>query len=170
MQRTPFEHLTILKMGIEDLPEVLAISSSFPINPWTEKMFLEEMANPLSSCFVVKMGRDHNSPIIGFICFREVRDESELLHLCVHPQYRQRGVGKRLMQFYIDFCLQRGIRTFYLEVDPSNRPALHLYKLFSYQSLMVRKNFYPERREGLVMVKETLKSNGTATQWNSFNK
>lgn len=170
MQGILFEHFTILKMTSEDLPEVLAISSSFPLNPWSEKMFLEEMANPLSSCFVAKMGRDPNSSVIGFICFREVLDESELLHLCVHPQYRQKGVGKRLMQFYIDFCLQRGIRTFYLEVDPSNQPALNLYKLFSYQSLKVRKNFYPKRREGLVMVKETLKSDGTATQWNGINK
>ncbi len=140
-------------MELKDLPEVLSISASFPLNPWTEKMFFEEMTNPFSYCFVAKLGRNHDSSVIGFICFRNVGDESELLHLCVHPQYRQQGVGKRLMQFYMDISVQRGIHSFYLEVEPSNQSALHLYKIFSYQPVRVRKDFYQGRREGLVMVR-----------------
>ena len=158
IEKITLDHFTIAKMRSEDLQDVLTISTSFPLVPWTERMFLEEMANPLSYCFVAKLGGNQGSSVIGFICFRNVADESELLHLCVHPQHRQKGVGKRLMQFYVDFCIQRGIHSFYLEVDPSNRPALHLYKGFSYQPLKVRKNFFQGNREGWVMVKETLKS------------
>ncbi len=156
-------HLTIAKMGLDDLPEVVAISASFPLNPWSEKMFLEEMANPLSYCFVAKLGGNPIASTIGVICFRNVEGESELLHLCVHPHHRRKGIGKQLMEFYIDFCSQHGIHSFYLEVEPSNHPALNLYKLFSYQPLGVRKDFYFSKEgsasngggrwDGLVMVR-----------------
>lgn len=152
----PLDRLTIIKMSLEDLPDVLNISASFPLNLWTERMFLEEMANPLSYCFVAKWGSGRDSSVTGFICFRNVGDESELLHLCVHPQHRRQGVGKRLMQFYIDFCIQRGIHSFFLEVDPSNQPALHLYQGLSYKPLKVRKGFYQGRWNGLVMGREIL--------------
>ncbi len=146
----------ILRMGLDDLQEVLSISASYTLNLWTEKMFLEEMNNPTSHCFVAKLKRGNDLSVIGFICFRNLGSETELLHLCVHPKYRRQGVGKRLMQYYMDFCIQRGIRTYYLEVDPSNEPALHLYKGFSYKPLSVRKDFYQGGREGLVMGKEIM--------------
>ena len=52
------------------------------------------------------MKRENGSEpsVIGFICFRNVTEESELLNIGVHPHYRQKGIGKKLMQFYIDFC------------------------------------------------------------------
>ena len=92
--------------------------------------------------------------MLGFICFRNVEDESELLNICVHPQYRQLGIGKRLMQFYIGFSPRKKIRTFYLEVNSSNLPAINLYQSFSYQSLGIRKKFYQGRFDAILMVKK----------------
>jgi len=168
IEKVTLDHFTIAKMSLEDFQEVLTISTSFPLVPWTQRMFLEEMANPLSHCFVAKLERNHGASVIGFICFRNVEDESELLHLCVHPHHRQKGIGKRLMQFYIDFCIQRGIHSFYLEVDPSNQPALHLYKGFSYNLLKVRKNFFQGNQEGWVMVKKTLKNSWHGNSMEGF--
>jgi ribosomal-protein-alanine N-acetyltransferase len=140
-------------MDMKDLDEVLSIEASGSLAPWSKKMFIEEMRNGSAFCFVIKKEDGSEQPMMGFICFRNLAEESELLKICVHPDHRKLGVGKKLMTFYIDFSRQRGIKTFYLEVYPSNHPAIHLYQLFSYQPSGMRKNFYQGKFDALLMTK-----------------
>jgi ribosomal-protein-alanine acetyltransferase len=149
------KRLIIKKMETKDLDEVLDMEASSSLNPWSKNMFIEEMKNPFAFCFIIKMKGIPKHQVKGFICFRNIGDESELLNICVHSQYRQMGIGKKLMQFYIGFCRKMKIKTFYLEVNASNRSAVHLYHLFSYQSLGMRKKFYQGKFDALLMVKKT---------------
>jgi len=147
------EGFAIQRMGLKDLPEVASIAASSFLTTWTEKMFAGEMENPFSHCFVGKTEGALTGQVVGFICFRTIQDESELLNFCVHPQHRRRSIGKRLMQFYIDFCNDKDIKAFYLEVDPSNERALHLYRSFSYEPSGTRKNFYGGKSDALLMAR-----------------
>jgi len=143
----------IQKMTPQDLDDVLSIEMSSSLTPWSLNMFIAEMQNPFAYCFVMK-GKDGSKPsAIGFICFRNVTEESELLNIGVHPHYRQVGLGRKLMQFYTDFCSPLRIKTFYLEVNASNEAAIHLYQHFSYQSFGVRKKFYQGKFDALLMMK-----------------
>jgi ribosomal-protein-alanine N-acetyltransferase len=144
----------IRKMIMQDLDEVLSIAISNSLTPWSKNMFVEEMRNPVAYCFVMVTEEGSKQPVIGFICFRNVEEESELLNICVHQAYRQLGIGKKLMEFYIDFSRRRGSKTFYLEVHPSNHTAIHLYQLFSYQSSGIRKEFYQGKFDALLMMKK----------------
>ena len=139
----------------KDLSEVVAIATSSASNPWSRNMFIGEMLNPLSYCFIIKGKGDSKHFLIGFICFRNIEDESELLNICVHPQYRQLGIGKKLMQFYIGSCNKDKIKTFYLEVDSSNQVAIHLYRLFAYQLTGERKRLYQGKYDALIMTRRT---------------
>ena len=141
-------------MDIKNLDEVLSIEHSASLTPWSKGMFVEEMKHPFTHCFIMKKNDGSEPLLIGFICFRNIGRESELLNIAVHPDYRNLGVGKKMMQYYIDFSRQRGIRTFYLEVHASNLSAIHLYQLFSYQSSGMRKKFYQGKLDALLMKKE----------------
>ena len=145
--------MVIQEMDIQDLDEVFAIEASSSPSPWSRNSFAEEMQNSFAHCFVMKRRNRSEQHVIGFICFRNVIEESELLDLGVHPEYREMGIGKKLMQFYIDFNHRRGIRTFYLEVNVSNQSAIHLYQSFAYQFSGVRKNFYQGKSDALLMTK-----------------
>ena len=145
--------VAIQEMDNEDLGEVLSIETFDPLTPWSRGMFIEEMRNAFSFCFVIKREDGPKQGLIGFICFRNMSEESELLKICVHPDYRQLGVGKNLMKFYIDFSRERGTKTFYLEVFSSNHSAIHLYQSFSYQSSGIRKKFYQGKFDALLMTK-----------------
>ena len=148
-----FGKFRIETMGFQDLDEVLSIGAS-SLNPWSKNMFLEEMKNPLAHCLMMK-GEEHSIfQGVGFICFKNIGDESELLNICVHPEYRQLGFGRHLMQFYFDFCCPYPIRTFYLEVQSSNFPAIHLYQRLSYQTIGMRKKFYQGKYDALLMAKK----------------
>jgi ribosomal-protein-alanine N-acetyltransferase len=149
-----WEKAIIQQMEIKDLDEVLAIETPESLTPWSRNMFIEEMRNPSASCFVMKREGESSEGVIGFICFRNMSVESELLNIGVHPHWRRLGIGRKMMQFYIDFCGRARIKTFYLEVNSSNQSAIDLYHLFSYQSFGRRKNFYQGKFDALLMMKK----------------
>ena len=139
-------------MEIEDVDEVLPIANTSPLNPWSKDMFLGEIAHHLSHCFLICGENDRNKDIpLGFICFRNIGEESELLNICIHPRHCQKGLGKILMEFYIDFCSKKGVKKHYLEVNPQNIPAVHLYQSFDFQPAGKRKNFYQGKDDALFM-------------------
>jgi ribosomal-protein-alanine N-acetyltransferase len=141
-------------METRDLDDVLDMEASSSLNPWSKNMFLKEMKNPFTYCLIIKMKGILKHQVMGFICFRNIGEESELLNICVHPQHRQMGIGRKLMQFYIGFCRKKKIKTFYLEVNASNHSAIRLYQHFSYQSVGMRKKFYQGKFDALLMVKK----------------
>jgi len=143
----------IEKMEPQHLDEVLLIETSSSPTPWSREMFLEELRNPLTYSFIYRVDEPQGHPLAGFICFRNVGEESELLNIGVHPLYRRMGIGRKLMQFYIEFGKAKQIKTFYLEVGVSNPPAIRLYQGFSYQPAGTRKKFYQGRFDALMMVK-----------------
>jgi len=149
-----WDHVTIKKMEIEDVEEVLPIAAATTYNPWSRKMILEEIAHPFSNCFLLCRKTESKAPLsLGFLCFRQVGEESELLNLCIGPEFRQQGFGKKLMSFYIYFCEKQGVNQYFLEVSVSNTPAIHLYHSFGFQSLGTRKNFYQGRHDALLMTR-----------------
>lgn len=148
MRHRPVEEtndkIYIREMRIEDVDQVVRIAATDPYNPWTKAMFLGELLTPPSShgFLLCQCHHDEEDSAVGFICFRVLGEESELLNIGIAPEHRQRGFGKRLMEFYLDFCHQRGVKKYYLEVHPENLPALHLYRSFHYRGMGRRKRFY----------------------------
>ncbi len=141
-------------MASGDLEAVQRIAATNSVNPWTTQMFQEEMGNPLSHCYILEDGASSGGSVLGFLCFRVIGEESELLNLGVHPDHQRRGRGRALMDYYHRFCREAKVKTSYLEVDGSNRHALHLYESLSYQAVGKRKRFYQGKRDALVLKRE----------------
>ena len=148
MRRRGFIH----KMSPDDLDQILEMEAPSP-SPWSRDMFLQEMSLPLAHCFSLRIEETPESPIIGFVCFRMVGDESELLKICVHPDHGRAGWGRRLMAFHLAYCRSRGIKTSFLEVSRNNDPALRLYKRFGYRRIGTRPNFYEGTVDAFLMVR-----------------
>ena len=136
------------------MDEVLSIDRSFSLNPWSEEMFIEELRNPFAHCFIHKGEGQERDAIVGFVCFRNLGEESELLNIGVHPLHRRMGIGKKLMQFYLDFSEGMQVKMFYLEVHISNPSAIGLYQSFSYHPIGTRKKFYQGKFDALIMVRK----------------
>ncbi len=136
------------------MDEVVAIERACSRTPWSKRMFMEELQNPLAHCFVCRRDDSEQPSVLGFICFRNVGEESELLNLAVDPVHRRSGIGKELMQFYLNLAEKTQVKRFYLEVETSNLSAIRLYESFSYQPVATRKRFYQDRFDALVMVRK----------------
>jgi [ribosomal protein S18]-alanine N-acetyltransferase len=147
----------IEKMEESDLDQILRIEASSGWSSWSRQSFIEELKNPFSHCFTLRVqndpGNQFGDEIAGFICFRLLGDESELLNLAIHSRHRRKGFGSQLMGFYIDFCRPRKVETFYLETGVTNQPAIRLYQSFAYQPAGIRPRFYPRKEDALLMTR-----------------
>jgi ribosomal-protein-alanine N-acetyltransferase len=143
----------IVKMEASDLDTVVEMDASSRSTPWSKQSFLKELQNPLSFCFTLKLEKGATEQLIGFICFRILEEESELFDLAIHSRYRQRGFGRQLMTFYLGFCHDLEVKTFYLETGASNRAAIRLYQSLSYQPIGKRVTFYQGREDALLMMR-----------------
>lgn len=158
MRRSTF---SFRRMKPEDLPSVLAMEAVSSLTPWSEQMFLDELSNPFASCYVLE-GEPPDEGVSAYICFRILGKESEVLNLCVSPSFRGQGLGRRIMEFYIESCIAQGVERSYLEVCSSNDPALRLYRSLSYDVVGRRKGFYQGRFDALTLVKTLRKDEDTS--------
>ncbi len=83
-----------------------------------------------------------------------VLDEGQITNIATHPDFRQQGLGERVVRAIIDYASESGLVSISLEVRESNAAAISLYEKLGFLSFGVRRNFYTSPREnGIVMIK-----------------
>jgi [ribosomal protein S18]-alanine N-acetyltransferase len=88
------------------------------------------------------LARDARSDdAVGFSLFRTVADESELLLLAVTPTRHRRGVGKRLVDAFLEQARNDGVTRVHLEVRDGN-PAVSMYEDVGFSPVGRRRNYY----------------------------
>lgn len=92
--------------------------------------------------------------ILGFVLCRLIVDEAEIITIAVHPNFRGRGVGQRLMDAVLRHLHHERATALFLEVDESNGSALQLYKRFGFVEVGRRPAYYETsvgRSDALIM-------------------
>ncbi len=87
----------------------------------------------------------------AFLLAWHVADEIELLDLATHPELRRRGLARALVH---DLCARaRAARAtaIYLEVRPSNAPALALYEAAGFSAVGRRPRYYSDGEDALLL-------------------
>lgn len=81
-----------------------------------------------------------------------VLDEGQILNIATHPDYRRRGLGKKIMDRIVSDAAEAGITFITLEVRESNAAARGLYEKLGFYQVGVLKNYYDSPREdGLIL-------------------
>lgn len=115
--------------------------------PWTD----EQIRSSDNTVFF--LAKENDKPI-GYAGMYTVLDEGYVTNIGVMPEYRRKGIGKKLVNALIEFCIEKNMIFLSLEVRPSNLPAIKLYESFGFVSEGLRKNFYSNPREdGLIMTR-----------------
>jgi ribosomal-protein-alanine N-acetyltransferase len=70
-------------------------------------------------------------------------DEAHLLNVSVAPQWQARGHGLFLLRRAVELALDHQARSVILEVRPSNRRALAVYRRFGFREHGLRRRYYP---------------------------
>lgn len=78
---------------------------------------------------------------IGFSLFRTIAGEAELLLLAVAPDDQRRGIGRLLLEQFVDCALASGATRVHLEVRDGN-PAVQMYRSAGFEPAGRRPNYY----------------------------
>lgn len=94
----------------------------------------------------------------GFILYRLVADEAEILSVAVTPACRRRGIGKVLLEDALRHLYREGAKNIHLEVEDSNAAAIGLYRRVEFRESGRRAGYYAQGREtpggALVMLRQ----------------
>ena len=137
----------------EDVDEVFEIEKiCFPDDPWGKSSFENEVDNP-HSVFVIATDDDAGR-IIGYGGIWLVCDTGDITNIAVHPDYRQEGIGKKILDIMTDICKEREIKSITLEVRDGNQPAYNLYTKDGFVVNGRRKKYYKGIDDAILMIKE----------------
>ena len=155
----------IKPMVPSDLDSVVRIEEHSFQHPWARDQFMDELERGLvSRCHVALMvdseddtaqnATSSNGPVVGFIMTWLVADELHITNIAVGPEARRGGVAAALLEHSIGEAIELGAQWCQLEVRISNRPARELYDRFGFKSLGIRKRYYPNGEDAVVMGKD----------------
>ena len=82
----------------------------------------------------------------GFVLYRLIGDEAEILSIAVVPQCRRRGIAKALLEEAMRHLYREGARSIHLEVEDENAPAIRLYRGMEFRENGKRPGYYSQGR------------------------
>jgi ribosomal-protein-alanine N-acetyltransferase len=101
--------------------------------------------NPTANYFVY----ESKGRIVGYLnCW--VNDNTEILNFAVYEEFRNKGIGDLLYKEVERIAV--GIIS--LEVRVSNKNAIKFYKKRGFIEVAVRKNYYSNGEDAILMIKE----------------
>ena len=138
----------IRKMLMEDVERVFEIEKSSFSKPWSIEAFKSELAgNKLATYIVI----EENAYIVGYIGVWEILEEGHITNIAIDPSYRGKGYAKELIEELIKLLSIKGINKITLEVRVTNFPAIKLYEGFGFKAHGIRKKYYENKEDALIM-------------------
>jgi ribosomal-protein-alanine N-acetyltransferase len=142
---------------VADLGEVLAIERASFVVPWSRAAFEAELEKPHAYFYSARsLSEDRAWIVVGYICFWLVVEEMQIVNVAVHPAWRRRGIGTRLIRYALERGYEAGATVAALEVRRSNQAARALYERLGFKAVRERLGYYPEFKEPALVLEINL--------------
>ena len=122
----------------------------FGVDAWSERSVTSELTNPLSLWLVAIEG----DRLAGYVGSQTVLDESDMMNVAVHPDFRRQGIAEALVNELVMCLAENKSRCLTLEVRASNNPAIGLYQKQGFSQVGRRKNYYRNPREDALILRK----------------
>jgi ribosomal-protein-alanine N-acetyltransferase len=137
-------------LRIDDLDALLAVENQCYSHPWTRGNFIDSMAMGYAMQLLWV-----DEVLIGYFVAMQGVDELHLLNITVNPQHQRQGWAKVLLEQLRSWAVSVRAQAIWLEVRISNLRAQQIYLQFGFESVGLRKRYYPvshvEREDAMVM-------------------
>ena len=130
--------IEIVPLTEERVGEVVAIERQVYPTPWSEQVFVDELA-ALQRLYLVALNEEE---VVGYGGMMLVTDEAHITSVTTLPERRRERVATRLMLRLVSEAVEAGARSLTLEVRFSNQAAQALYRRFGMVPVGVRKKYY----------------------------
>lgn len=147
--------IAVFPMTLADLDGVMEIERLSFLTPWSREGFESE----LMQTYTVYLTAREGARVVAYGGMHTVWEDAHVTNIAVHPQYRGRQLGERMMHELMLRARARGATRMTLEVRVSNTPARCLYEKLGFETApgAIRKGYYTDTGEdALVMWKDPL--------------
>lgn len=143
--------MSIQPLTLDNYRSAFALQLACHLHPWSESVFCDCLSDPYFAFQLVEEGQ-----VIGYAIGLLVVDEATLMDIGVGTEKRGTGLGRRMLNTFVEQCVSRGASDIWLEVRASNAAAIHLYTTTGFELIETRKGYYPAesgREDALIMKK-----------------
>lgn len=138
----------VREMTDRDVCFVAEIESRCFSDPWSKESIKQGLDQEFDTYLVLEeAGR-----LCGYCVFRIIAGEGELLRIAVLPEYRGRGLSKKLMDSMAEYSRKKKAEAMSLEVRRSNEKARNLYESYGFSVESVRKDYYRNPTEDALIM------------------
>jgi ribosomal-protein-alanine N-acetyltransferase len=97
---------------------------------------------------------DRDGHPVGFLAAVISADgHARILMFAVSAPFRRQGIGRQVMDAFVQACGLRGLRRIELEVRISNEEAIRFYKRYGFELAGMLTKFYTDGEDGYKMVR-----------------
>ena len=139
---------TIRKMTADDVTALVKIENMCFTDPWSENMVADLVDSSWDEVWVL----ESDEMIAGYINYRFIAGEGELMRIAVLPELRGHGLSRKLMDIMTEDAAKNGVPDITLEVRAGNAPAIGLYKSYGFKEEAVRKGYYHNPTEDALIM------------------
>lgn len=140
-------NIEIFEMTLSDLNSIKSILNSDFDDFWNYNIFKSELENENSKYIIAKL----DNIVVGFAGFTILYDEADITNIVVNKNYRHIGIGSAMLKELITLATSLNIAVLNLEVNSSNLFAIDLYKNFSFYQCGLRKKYYNNSDDAILM-------------------
>ena len=140
--------MTFRPMEKRDVSRIAELEKLCFRTPWSEASIAKELKNPIAHYYV----GETDGVVAAYGGMWVMFGESHITNVAVHPDFRGRGYGRKLMEQLINTALLHKADSMTLEVRISNTVAQNLYTSIGFEVAGRRKKYYQDTGEdGLIM-------------------
>lgn len=142
----------IVLFHLSDMDEVLTLEKEiFPEDAFTRRVFNAMYKHAQDTFFVVRTNADKR--LIGYItAYLLNKTESYIASIGIHPDYRQLGIGRQLIDILREKFTEKGAAMLTLHVRMGNENAIAFYHKLGFKVESKIRRYYPDGEAAFSMV------------------
>ena len=137
-------------MNSDHVAQIATLEKICFSDPWSERSIASELDNKLAFWLVAAEGEQ----VAGYIGSQTVLDETDMMNVAVHPDFRRHGFAEALINELVENLKKMGSHCLTLEVRASNAPAISLYEKLGFHEIGRRRNYYRNPREDALILRK----------------
>jgi [ribosomal protein S18]-alanine N-acetyltransferase len=148
-----------------DLDAVCDVEKAAYAHPWSRKHFADSLASGYPAILLLGEAAERETVwpkradgrlLLGYIVAMPGVDEVHLLNVTVSPAHQRQGWARCLLDALVFWSRGQRAEWLWLEVRTGNDRARHVYEGYGFETVGVRKGYYPAghfKREDAVVMK-----------------
>jgi len=138
----------IRQADINDIDAICGIEKLCFEYPWSRVLFDADLSENPNALYWLA---EEEGRVLGFIGTHDIAGEINVTNVAVGPDEQNRKIATALVSHMIKYFIGKDIIGITLEVASKNAPAVHLYEKCGFVREGLRKNYYKNGDDAIIM-------------------